>query len=217
MTSAQPPPLPIRPRPRTGEPTVSYLRRLARANHLRPRVLDRYLRDGPGSPIRLERLAALAGRSLDALTKALAEHFPGPDPPSSIRQRRARAALFATIRRDAANNPGRSVRFLADRHGVHRRTIHTALNNPIPPPRRAQSRRGSRLDQHQAVIDAMLARPSRPRHRTTIQEVYDHLTQNLKVTVSFSAVSAYVRARRKHGASQNSGEAVERSEPDGNG
>jgi hypothetical protein len=29
-------PLPIRPRPMTGESPASYLRRLARANHLRP-------------------------------------------------------------------------------------------------------------------------------------------------------------------------------------
>jgi hypothetical protein len=38
---------------------------------------------------------------------------------------------------------------------------------------------------------------------------------NLKVTVSFSAVSAYVRARRKYRTSQNSDEAVEPSESDG--
>ncbi|MFE7838648.1 hypothetical protein ACFU53_22120 [Streptomyces sp. NPDC057474] len=35
--------LPVRPRPRTGEGTDSYVRRLARANHLRPSYLRRYL------------------------------------------------------------------------------------------------------------------------------------------------------------------------------
>ncbi|MEV6351000.1 hypothetical protein [Actinoplanes sp. NPDC051851] len=68
-----------------------------------------------------------------------------------------------------------------------------------------------------SVIDAMLARPSHPKHRTTVQEVYDHLTENLKVTVSFSAVSAYVRERRKYRTSQNRGEAIEPSDADGKG
>ena len=202
-------PLPIRPRPRSGEPALSYLRRLARANHLRPRVLDQYLRDGSGSPIRLDRLATLAGRSVDDLAKALAEHrdkhlpLAMPDAPGgSIRQRRARTALFAAIRRDAADNPARSVRFLAERHGVSRRTARTALKTPTPPPRQPLPRRGFRLDQYQDVVDEMLARPTDPKHRTTIPDVFDHVTKNLQLNVSFSAVSAYVRARRKYRAPQ---------------
>jgi hypothetical protein len=201
-----PRPLPIRPRPRTGETTASYVRRLARANHLRPKILDRYLRSGqPDGAIRLDWLAALADRHHTDLAKALAEHrsehLPGPlpDPPGeSIRQRQARTALFTAIRRDATNNPALSLRFLADRHGVHRRTVQTALRTPTPPPRRPIARRGSRLDQHRAVIDAMLVEPRPRQQRTTIQEIYDHVTQSLHLDVSFSAVSAYVRSRREH-------------------
>src|ERR1019366_8031764 len=60
---ASPPrPLPIRPRPVTGESPASYLRRLARANHLRPGYLRRYLRSpGEEAAIRLDWLAVLAG------------------------------------------------------------------------------------------------------------------------------------------------------------
>lgn len=39
----------------------------------------------------------------------------------------------------------------------------------------------------------------RPGHqRTMIQQVHDHLTKTLHLDVSFSAVSSYVRSRRKH-------------------
>jgi hypothetical protein len=41
----QPRPLPFRTTPVTGENTSSYVRRLARANHLRPAYLRRYLAD----------------------------------------------------------------------------------------------------------------------------------------------------------------------------
>jgi hypothetical protein len=198
-----PRPLPIRPRPRTGETTASYVRRLARANHLRPSVLNRYLRGGqPAGVIRLDWLAALAGRHPTDLAKALAEHrashLPSPAPhmpTESIRQRQARTALFAAIRHDAATNPALSARFLAERHGVTRRTVHTALTTPAPPPRKPLPKRGSRLDQHQAAVDAMLTDP-RPRRRVTIQEIHDHLTKVLDLNVSYSTVRSYVRTRR---------------------
>lgn len=201
-----PRPLPIRPRPSTGETTAAYIRRLARANHLRPSVLGRYLRGGQsGGAIRLDWLAALAGRHLTDLAKALAEHrgnhLPGlaPHAPTeSIRQRQARAALFTAIRQDAINNPAMSKRFLAERHGVARRTVRTALTTAAPPPRKPLPNRGSRLDQHQAVIDVMLTEPRPHRRPVTIQEIHDHLTQVLRLNVSYSAVRTYIHARRQH-------------------
>jgi hypothetical protein len=206
MTGNEPPrPLPIRPRPRTGETTASYIRRLARANHLRPSVLDRHLRSGqPDGVIRFDWLAALADRHPADLAKALVEHrsnhLPGDTtthrPTESIRQRRARTALFAAIRHDAVNNPALSTRFLAERHGVHRRTVQTALTTAAPPPRKPLPKRGSRLDQHQAVIEAMLAEPHPRPGRVTIQEVHDHLTKVLGLDVSYSTVRGYIRIRR---------------------
>jgi hypothetical protein len=59
---ASPPrPLPIRPRPVSGESPDSYLRRLARANHLRPGYLRRYLRQPGGEGVILTS-AARGGR-----------------------------------------------------------------------------------------------------------------------------------------------------------
>ncbi len=48
----------------------------------------------------------------------------------------SRVELFAAIRRDAWVE-GLSVRPLADRHGVHRRTVHQALASAVPPARKA--------------------------------------------------------------------------------
>ena len=78
MTASQalpPAPLPIRPRPRRGETTESYARRLARANHLRPSYLRAFLCDPPRrtGAIRPWRLAAISGRSVRALQHALAD------------------------------------------------------------------------------------------------------------------------------------------------
>ena len=73
---SSPRPLPFRPRPVTGESTGSYVRRLARANHLRPAYLRRYLASPKDGTIRIELLAAMAGRSLTALEHALADMGP---------------------------------------------------------------------------------------------------------------------------------------------
>ena len=88
------------------------------------------------------------------------------------------------------------MRSLADRHGVHRGTIRTALTSPAPRPRKTMSRRGSRLDQYQAVIDGMLTAPRRRRGHVTIKEIYDLLGER-RVSASYSAVAAYVRTRRE--------------------
>lgn len=84
-------PLPIRPRPASGESTASYIRRLATANHLRPAHLRRYLED-PGSSggIRLGWLAILAGRPAESLQHALAGQQPHDGIPARNRPQGAR-------------------------------------------------------------------------------------------------------------------------------
>jgi len=49
---------------------------------------------------------------------------------------RSRVELFEAIRRDRRID-GLSIRELADKHGVHRRTVRQALANAVPPPRKA--------------------------------------------------------------------------------
>lgn len=130
--------LSIRPRPQAGETPASYIRRLARANHLRTAYLNRYLRDPSQSgQVRLDWLAVLAARPVTSLERAFTgtpqRHRPRPG-----RRRNSKADLFAAIRQDAGQS-GRSVRALADRYGVHRRTVHQALASPIPAPRKQRA------------------------------------------------------------------------------
>ncbi|MFF9819849.1 TniQ family protein [Streptomyces sp. NPDC014006] len=67
--------LPVRPRPKAGETTDSYVRRLARANHLKPSYLRGYLVGPPdygqGKRPRADRLAAVTGRRQNMLERAL--------------------------------------------------------------------------------------------------------------------------------------------------
>jgi hypothetical protein len=192
----------------TGESTSSYIRRLARANHLRPTYLRRYLRSRPGAngDIHIGWLAALAGRPLSALEHALADldspHLPGPaqDPTPLRRHRRpvGKPALFAIIRQDA-HDKGMSIRALADRHGVHRRTVRQALDSPAPPPRRKLPPRRSRLDPFKNAIDAILLSDpdAPPDKRHTIKQIHARLnTEHGMSDVSYSTVQDYVNSRR---------------------
>lgn len=47
----------------------------------------------------------------------------------------SRVELFEQIRRDH-DREGLSIRALAERHGVHRRTVRQALESPLPPARK---------------------------------------------------------------------------------
>ncbi len=200
IPAASPPrPLPIRPRPMTGESPSSYLRRLARANHLRPGYLRRYLRQ-PGTPgtIRLDWLAILAGRPLPVLERALADpasgHAPARQP---ARSQVEKPGLFALIRRDARDK-GLSIRALADRHGVHRRTIRQALASPWPAPRK-RPQRHSRLDPFKDTIDAMLlSGPGTPEMPgRTVKQIFDYLATEHEMTgISYATVRDYVAGRR---------------------
>src|SRR5712691_10323291 len=107
--SQGPRPLPIRPRPMTGEGVASYVRRLARANHMRPGYLHRYLKDlHQDETIRFDWLATLAGRSVIALQYALTDPQrpqagrPAPRRHAGLNSRKtSKAALFTIIRREA--------------------------------------------------------------------------------------------------------------------
>jgi diadenosine tetraphosphate (Ap4A) HIT family hydrolase len=196
QAAGQPPrPLPIRPRPITGESPASYVRRLARANHLRPGYLHRYLED-PGQPgeIRLDWLAGMAGRTPATLQRALTGNY-GQQPADA---KPSKTALFAGIRRDSDTaRGGLSIRALADRHGVHRRIVRQALQSPTPPPRKTPIRT-SLLDPYQNVIDDILdaERGKHPWERLSIKAIYEQLLTEHGVTgVSYRTVHRHIASR----------------------
>jgi uncharacterized protein len=201
-----PRPLPIRLRPVTGESELSYIRRLARANHLRPGYLRRYLKDpGKDKGIRLGWLAILAGRPVASLEYAFAgldtrqgRQPPGSHPAGPSSRKPARAALFTIIRRDAYVG-GLSIRALADRHGVGRRVVLQALKSPIPPPRKQLPARKSRLDPFKDAIEGMLLEEhdAPPGQRQTVKTIVDRLIAEHGMTgISYSMVRGYAAARR---------------------
>ena len=194
-----PPPLPVRVRPAAGETIDSYIRRLARANHLRPSLLQVYVRnpDVPTGAIRLRRLAAASGSTLTALTRALTgltpaseAHRPPPSPAESQAARKAR--LFGIIRDDAAR--GMSIRQIAGRRHVHRRMVRQALAEPAgPPPRKQGTRPAPATDPIRDVLDKLAGEP------LTIWEIWTTVTDEHDSDASYAAVRDYVRIRRLAG------------------
>lgn len=110
----------------------------------------------------------------------------------------SRVELFAQIRRDARVE-GLSVRALAVRHRVHRRTVRQALESASPPGRKPRQGVSWRLEPFKAAIDAMLIEdttaPRKQRHtarRILARLIEEHGAQEL----SYSTVRDYVRVRR---------------------
>ena len=112
---------------------------------------------------------------------------------------RSKIMLFEQIRRDSRVE-GLSVRALAKRHRVHRRTVRQALASAMPPEparRRWQSRK---IDPFVDAIDAMLrsdlTAPRKQRH--TAVRVLDRLVDEHQATgLSYSTLRAYVAERRR--------------------
>ena len=109
-----------------------------------------------------------------------------------------RVELFAAIRRDARVEEV-SIRELARRHGVHRRTVRRALAAAEPPTRKAPTRSSPRLDPFKDAIDGMLRAdldaPRKQRHTAT--RILARLVDEHSATgLSYSTVRDYVRVRR---------------------
>jgi DNA-binding transcriptional regulator YhcF (GntR family) len=105
---------------------------------------------------------------------------------------------FAAIRHDARVE-GLSIRELAAKYRVHRRTVRQALASALPPPRKTAVRRSPRLYRFKTVIDYMLwADTTAPRkQRHTARRVLHRLIEKHDASeLSSSKVRDYVRVRR---------------------
>jgi transposase len=109
----------------------------------------------------------------------------------------SKVELFAAIRRDARVE-GLSVRALAVRYRVHRRTVRQALASAVPPARKPPRRSSPVLDAVRDLIDSMLredlAAPVKQRH--TCRRIFQRLVDEHDVQISYSSVVNYVGHRR---------------------
>lgn len=112
---------------------------------------------------------------------------------------RSRVELFEAIRRDARRE-GLSIRELAARHGVHRRTVRQALTDAVPPPRRVYPARAKpAIGPWTVVIDAWLVadRDAPRKQRHTARRVWQRLVAEHGASLSEVTVSRYVAVRRR--------------------
>ena len=115
----------------------------------------------------------------------------------------SRVELYAAIRFDWQRNQ-MSIRALADKYGVHRRTVREAVESPVPPPRKSPPRPALVLDSVRELIDGMLAEdlaaPRKQRH--TAKRISERLRAEHDARVSYSYVAKYVHRRRAQLAAQ---------------
>ncbi|HEY2437942.1 MAG TPA: IS21 family transposase [Solirubrobacteraceae bacterium] len=106
---------------------------------------------------------------------------------------------FEQIRRDR-DREGLSIRGLAVRHGVHRRTVKQALLSPLPPVRRSPtSRPAPKLGPFRAVVDGwLLADRDAPRkQRHTAKRIWQRLVDEHGADVAEVTVRQYVHRRKR--------------------
>jgi len=112
---------------------------------------------------------------------------------------RSRVELFEQIRRDWRAE-GSSIRDLAGRHHVHRRTVRQAMASAVPPPRKAYPPRPRpAIDRYAGLIDGwLLADREVPRkQRHTARRVWQRLVAEHGAVLAEVTVSRYVARRRQ--------------------
>ncbi len=109
----------------------------------------------------------------------------------------SRVELFERIRRDRREE-AMSIRGLARRHEVHRRTVRQALADAVPPERKTPQRGSPVLGPYREVIRGWLAAdeqlPRKQRH--TARRVWERLVAEYQATVGESTVRGFVAQLR---------------------
>lgn len=93
---------------------------------------------------------------------------------------------------------GLSIRELAVRHGVHRRTVRQALESATPPSRKPRVQSSPKLDLVRELIDAILRQDlgAPKKQKQTATRIWKRLLDEHQVDVSYGTVRDYVRSRR---------------------
>jgi transposase len=111
----------------------------------------------------------------------------------------SRVEQFEQIRRDR-DREGLSIRGLAVRHGVHRRTVKQALASPVPLVKRSPvGRPAPKLGPYRAVIDSWLRadRDAPRKQRHTAKRIHQRLVDEHGADVAETTVRQYVRGRKR--------------------
>ena len=109
-----------------------------------------------------------------------------------------RVELFEIMRKD--HEFGLSIRAIADKRGVHRRTVRQALASAVPPERKAPERHCPVMTADlKAFIDGILLvdkeAPRKQRH--SARRIWQRLTDELGSSAAEVTVRRYVRGRRR--------------------
>jgi len=104
----------------------------------------------------------------------------------------SRVELYERIRKD--NREGLSIRALAAKHHVHRRTVREALSSAVPPGRKTPEREATALGPWMMIIRAWLVadREAPRKQRHTARRVWQRLVAEYGAGVAESTVRAYV-------------------------
>jgi transposase len=106
--------------------------------------------------------------------------------------------VFEQIRRARRLDPEVSVRELARRFGVHRRTMREALASAVPAPRKKPERPSPVMDRWGPIVNGWLITdkdvPRKQRH--TARRVWERLVDEHDAAVAESTIRQYVRAAK---------------------
>lgn len=109
-----------------------------------------------------------------------------------------RVEQFERIRRDRIDKD-MSIRELAKKYKVHRRTVRQAIGNAVPPPRKTPVRVAPVLGAHVETVRAWLIEDQqvKPKQRHTARRVWQRLLDEHEVVVAESTVRALVARLRE--------------------
>jgi hypothetical protein len=195
--------LPVNVRPQLGESTDSYIRRLARANHLKPSYLHCFLCGPPfwlGKP-QIERLAAVSGRSTEVLQHALSDASSprgrAKPNPRALRLHQHKALtrhgvdLAVLIQHDALD-ASMPIRAISEEWEVPRWLVRRVLTSSIFPERSTRRRRNALDAEAKELVTSMITKG------TGATEIWTELMDTHSISTSLALLQIQIRDANRH-------------------